>query len=131
MIDNLAPGAHGRASRKVMQGDLAQTLGSGDLPVFATPALIALMEEAAVNAIHAYLPPDQTSVGVYMEVRHLSATPPEMTVSAEATVAAIKGRRISFEINARDEKEVIGEARHERVIVERSRFMQRVADKNK
>lgn len=122
-------GLHGQARKVVTEDDTALVIGSGDLPVFATPALAALMEAAAVAALAAQLPPDKTSVGVRIDLRHLAATPVASTVWAEATLTRIFGRVLSFEITAYDDRERIGEAVHERVIVERARFMARVGEK--
>ena len=125
----MQPGARGQARGLVTEDDTAVALGSGDLPVFATPALAALMEAAAVAALAGQLPPDTTSVGVRMDLRHLAATPVGATVWAEATLTAVSGRALDFEIAAYDETGRIGEAVHQRVIVNRARFMARVISK--
>jgi fluoroacetyl-CoA thioesterase len=104
-------------------------VGSGSLEVFATPMLAALMENAAINALN--LPADQTSVGTYLEVRHIAATPVGMIVWAEARVVEVNERTVVYYIEAYDEKEKIGEAKHERVIVHIEKFMAKAQGKLK
>lgn len=125
----LTPGRRGRAERTVTPSQTAVALGSGSLPVLGTPALLALMEAAAVDALAALLPPETTSVGIYVELRHLAATPVGGRVRAEATLTAVEGRTLTFEINAYDAQEQIGQALHRRVLVESARFMRRVEGK--
>jgi len=107
----------------------AAQVGSGLVPVFSTPMLVALMENAAVNALDNRLAEGQTSVGVRIDVEHLAATPVGDTVRATATLQEVEGRRLTFEIEAWDQTEKIDQARHERFIVDRDRFESRVADK--
>lgn len=129
MMADLKPGLRGTASRTVSPADTAIALGSGDVPVLGTPALVALMEQAAVAALAAALPPDMTSVGVYLEVHHLAATPPGMAITAQATVVSVDERTVSFELAASDAVEQIGRGVHRRVIVNRDRFQLRAAAK--
>src|SRR5438270_12785172 len=84
-------------------------------PVFATPMMIMAMENAALNAIRAYLDPGESAVGTAVDVRHLAATPVGHEVTAEAEVTRVDGRRVEFDVNARDEKEEIGRGTHERM----------------
>ncbi len=117
-------------SEAVVTGEWsAVRMGSGTVPVLATPALVALMEQAAVRALEGRLPPGQTSVGVRIDVRHLAATPLGMRVRARAVLTAAEGRRLTFQIEAWDEVEKIGEATHERALVDLARFMERVRGK--
>lgn len=104
-------------------------LGSGDVPVFATPALAGLMEAAAVDALLDALDAEQTTVGVQLELQHLAATPVGMTVRAEARLMTVEGRRLTFRVSATDEVEQIGVGMHQRVIVDRDRFMSRTLAK--
>ncbi len=122
----LEPSLSGEAERTVTEEWTAIRMGSGTVPVLATPALVAVMEEAAVRALEGHLPPDQTSVGVRIDVRHLAATPLGMRVRARATLVGVEGRHLTFRIEAWDEREKVGEADHERVIVHAERFMERV-----
>lgn len=122
-------GAVGRAEVLVGEAHSARRLGSGRVEVFATPMMIALMEQAAVNAVASTLPPGQETVGTRLEVRHLAATPLGMRVTARAELVKVDGRTLTFAVSAADEKEPIGEGVHERVIVDRTRFEARAAAK--
>ena len=104
-------------------------LESGSLAVFATPALVALMENAAVRALEGHLPSGQTTVGGQIEVRHLAATPVGMKVRARAELVEVSGRKLSFRIQAWDEFEQIGVADHIRFIIEPDTFMEQVSHK--
>jgi fluoroacetyl-CoA thioesterase len=104
----------------------AQAMGSGTLPVLATPAMIALMEGAAMAAIEDSLLDGQSSVGIEINVRHMAATPVGEEIIASAIVTQIEGRRLTFEVRAWDRKELIGEGTHVRYLIDISRFMARV-----
>ena len=106
----------------------AVAMGSGSLPVLATPAMIALMEAAALAAIDPLLPEGQSSVGIEVNVRHLSATPVGEEIIASAIVTQIDGKRVTFEVRAWDRKELIGEGTHVRYIIDEVRFMSRLSD---
>ncbi|MCS7282348.1 MAG: thioesterase family protein [Anaerolineae bacterium] len=125
----LEPPLYGEAERTVTEEWTAVRMGSGTVPVLATPALVAVMEEAAVRALEGHLPPGQTSVGVRIDVRHLAATPLGMRVRACATLVSVEGRRLTFRIEAWDDREKVGEADHERVLVDVERFLARVREK--
>jgi len=125
----LTAGLTGVATREVTEADTAIALGSGDVSVFATPALASLMEAAAVAALRDVLDEGQTTVGVQLEIQHLAATPVGMTVRAEARLMAVEGRRLSFRVSAADATEQIGVGTHQRVIVDRARFMHRTLAK--
>jgi len=125
----LTPGLSGEASTTVDQTNTAASLGSGLVPVYGTPSLIALLELAAVHAVAEALPPGSTSVGTHLDVRHLAATPIGMAVRATATLTAVDGRRLSFAVEAYDEVEKVGEGLHTRVIVDVERFIQRAESK--
>lgn len=109
----------------------AQALGSGLLPVLATPAMTALMEQAAANALEAFLPEGWTSVGISLNIAHTSATPLGMTFRAEAEVTAVEGRKITFAVRAFDEAGEIGHGTHERFAVESGPFLAKAAKKAK
>jgi fluoroacetyl-CoA thioesterase len=128
-VSALQPGLTGQASAVVTEDNTARALGSGSVDVFSTPAMIALLEAAAIDALHHHLTEGQTSVGTRLDVKHTSATPIGMAVKATATLKEVDGRRLVFEVSASDEVEVIGEGIHERFIVNRERFEQRVRDK--
>lgn len=125
----LAPGLTGTASVTVTDDLTAAALGSGNVNVYATPALIALLEAAAINALSRHLDEGQTSVGTRLDVQHTAATPVGMMVTAAATLKEVDGRRLVFEVSASDEIESIGSGTHERFIVTHDRFEQRVRDK--
>jgi predicted thioesterase len=126
---SLPVGSRGTASLVVAAEHTAQALGSGSVPVFSTPRLVALVEQAAIDAVKGWLAPGETSVGTRMEIAHLAATPIGEHVRAEATLAAVDGRRMTFEVAAYDAHEKIGEGRHERVVVDEQRFLERVRRK--
>jgi len=104
-------------------------MGSGTVDVFATPALAALMEAAAVNALDAILDEGQTTVGVHLDIQHLAATPIGMSVRAEARLMTVEGRRLTFRVSAFDGVEQVGVGSHQRVVVDTERFMSRTAAK--
>lgn len=121
-LDHLL-GAVGYAATIVGPENTAVTVGSGTLPVFATPSMVALMEQAAVTALQSFLPLGMTTVGTGVSVRHLAATPVGHNVQAEAVVTAVEGRRIEFHVKVFDEREKIGEGTHERFLIEAESFM--------
>ncbi len=113
----------------VEEKDTAQAYGSGTLPVFATPAMIALMENTAMNTVSPYLNEGEASVGTLMNVKHLSATPVGGTVTCEAELTEADGRRLVFKVTARDNKGIIGEGTHERFIIKTEKFLAKAQDK--
>jgi predicted thioesterase len=127
--DVLKPGLAGEKTEAVTDGNTAQSLGSGGLPVYATPAMIALMEGAAVNAVNRLLPPGWSTVGTGLEVKHLAATPAGLGVRAAAELLEIDGRRLRFRVEAFDSVDRIGEGYHDRFIVENERFLKKAAGK--
>lgn len=110
----------------VTDANTAQTLGSGDLQVFATPAMVALMENAAMNAAATLLGEGETTVGAQISVSHTKPTGIGHTVTATATLTAHEGRKLSFTVVASDEDGTIGEGTHTRYVVSRERFMAKV-----
>lgn len=125
----LAPGLTGEATVRVSKTHTAAALGSGNVNAFSTPALIALLEAAAIAALDGHLPSGQTSVGTHLDVRHLAATPVGMTVRATATLIQVDGRRLVFAVEAHDDVEQVGAGMHERFVVDKARFEARVAAK--
>lgn len=107
----------------VSSDNTALRLGSGDMEVFATPAMIALMENAAMNAVAPALAEGATTVGTMMRSSHIKASALGATITAEAELISVDGRRLTFAVRAWDEKGVIGEGEHERFIVDRERFL--------
>ena len=123
-------GAKGTFELVVQPQHLASQFKDATLPaVFSTPVMIAVMENAALNAVKAHLDPGESAVGTRVDVRHLAATPAGMRVVGEAEVTAVDGRRIEFDVSARDEMEEIGRGTHERMIVDVARLAQRLEKK--
>ena len=113
----------------VMPEMTAETMGSGTLEVFATPAMVALMEQTAAESVENELGEGNTSVGTLINVQHLAATPMGMQVTCKSILTEINGRKLSFEIEAYDECGMIGKAYHERFIVAAERFEQKTYEK--
>ena len=107
----------------------AKAMGSGSLEVLATPALVAMMEQCACKALEGALEEGQTSVGIGLQLQHTAATPVGMNVFCEARVVAVDGRKIRFEITARDDKDQIGSCIHERFLVMAERFTEKTYQK--
>ena len=104
----------------------AMAIGSGDLPVLATPALVALMENAAMLAARQLLSEGETTVGGHIDVKHLKPSPIGATISAEATLESRTDKQLTFKIVAKQSDLIVGEAVHTRFIVNSSRFMERI-----
>jgi predicted thioesterase len=122
-MSGIVVGLRGQVAARVTADQTAAALGSGDVPAFGTPALVALVEAAAVNALTGRLAPEETTVGIWLEVAHLAATPVGAEVRAEAELVAIEGRTLIFAVVAHDAAGKIGEGRHRRVMVSRDRFL--------
>lgn len=105
---------------------VASAMGSGDLYVFATPAMVALMENAAMNAVAGHLPEGATTVGAMMNTSHIKPSPVDDEVKATAVLTEVEGRKLTFSIVAEDSKGIIGEAVHVRYIVDRERFLNKL-----
>ena len=112
------------ATATVEEHLLATAMGSGSVAVYATPAMVALMEAAAVAALAPALPEGQSSVGIALDVKHLAATPLGQQVRARAEIAQVQGRRVTFQVQAWDEHELIGDGTHVRYVIDIVRFMQ-------
>lgn len=124
-------GLKGRAETTVTPNNTAQAVGSGLVPVFATPYMIALMEGAAVNAVQAALSADEGTVGTRLDVTHDAATPIGLKVWAEAELVAVEGRKLTFAVAAYDEREQIGGGTHERFVIKPEKFVARAQAKGK
>lgn len=122
-------GLKGEARTVAEREDTAQEVGSGSLLVYATPCMVALMEGAACEAIAECLPEEKTSVGTFLEISHLSATPVGMEVWAEAEVTAVEGSVITFQVTAYDEAGKIGEGTHKRAVITTQRFLDKTYSK--
>jgi predicted thioesterase len=119
----LTPGLSAELTISVTEADTAARWGSGLVPVYSTPALVGLMEAAAVKALEGALETGKTTVGGHIDVRHLAATPVGMTIRARAELTAIEGRKLVFQVEAWDEVEKIGEALHERFVIDAEKFV--------
>jgi len=119
----LVPGLTGEASLVVMEADTASAVGSGGLPVLATPRMLALMEQAAFQAVQPHLAAGETTVGTGVQIQHLAATPLGMRVTARAQLEAVEGRKLRFHVEAADEQGLIGTGTHERFVVQTERFL--------
>lgn len=124
-------GIKGTAETIVTFDDLALTVGSGSLDVFATPSMVALMEKAACDCLEEYLTADETTVGTEINIKHLSATPETMTVRAEAELHEVNGREFIFNVKAYDEAGLIGEGVHKRFMVNGPAFAAKTKSKLK
>jgi fluoroacetyl-CoA thioesterase len=122
----VTPGLTGKATMIVGTNDTAPRVGSGRIPVLATPVMINLMEEAALATVEHLLEDGQQSLGTHLDVSHIAATPTGMRVVATAELTGIDGRTLTFRLQVRDEIDLIGEGSHTRVVVSAARFQERV-----
>ena len=122
-------GIKGKAESLVSEQNTAASMGSGNLEVFATPYMIALMEEASQRSVAPFLEEGQSTVGTKLSVSHDAATPLGMKVWAESLLTEIDGRRLVFEVRAFDECGPIGQGTHERFIIKKQRFLEKIEAK--
>lgn len=115
----------------VTESNIAKTMKSGSLEVFATPAMCALMEETAQAAVQPYLEDGEGTVGISLSITHEAPTPLGATVTAKATVSAVEGRKITFDIEASDGVGIIGRGTHERFVINNEKFMAKVHSRAK
>lgn len=125
----LQPGRIGTAALVVAEQHTAPKLGSGRAPVFGTPAMVALIEAAAVDCVEDQLADGQETLGVHLDVEHIAATPAGLKVTATAELIEVAGRKLVFKVEARDARELIGRGRHTRIIVDSARFRTKIAAK--
>src|SRR5690349_8959888 len=128
-LSSLHPGLSGTSELVVGEEHTAPSIGSGAIHVLATPVMINLFEAAALAAAERLLPAGYQSLGTGLDIRHVAATPVGMRVTASAVVEKVDGRTTFFHVEAMDEKELIGDGRHERVVVNVARFDERVQKK--
>ncbi len=129
LLSKLKVGMKGSAEITVGDEHTAPRVGSGLVRVLATPVMINLFEAAALDAAEAHLPEGHQSLGTLLDVTHIAATPVGMKVRATAEVIGMEGRNIRFKVEAHDEKDLIGEGWHDRVVVNVARFDERVRKK--
>ena len=131
MAAQLSVGIQGEAKLTVDESNTAIALGSGTVSVLATPALVALLENAAQNSVAPFLEAGSTTVGTMVNIKHLAATPVGLNVTATSRLTELDGRRLLFELEARDDVEVVATGVHERFIIKVDSFMKRAANKLK
>lgn len=125
----LQPGIAQEITFSVTQPLSAQTVGSGTLPVLATPVMIARMEQAAWQAVAPHLSPEESTVGIHMDVEHLSPTPVGMDVTCRAELTQVDGRRLVFQVTAWDAKGPVGKGTHARAVIQSGRFLDKAQKK--
>lgn len=125
----ITPGMHGEASLTVEQSHTAAAQGSGNVPTLGTPALVALVERAAVNAVRRGLEPGEETVGTAINLQHQAPTSIGKRVRASAEVVEVDGRRIRLTVRAFDATGIIGEGTHERAVVDRDQFIWKAASR--
>ena len=126
MIDETIIGMNRAETRVVESLDTALTMGSGDLEVYATPAMVALMEYTSKELIRSFLSKDETTVGISLQVSHVRATPVGHEVRVSARITELDGRKITLSLEAHDGEHLIGQGVHERVVVDSQRFMSKI-----
>jgi fluoroacetyl-CoA thioesterase len=128
-LTRITIGLSGTSTLVVGPEHTAPFVGSGRIPVLATPVMINMIEAAALDAVERLLPAGHQSLGTHLDVSHVAATPIGLQVTATAVVSAIEGRVITFRVEARDEVELIGSGIHQRVVVSVARFDERIQRK--
>lgn len=128
MNPHLIPGIKKRAEHLVSSNDTASRYGSGLIEVFATPAMIGLMENTAHSSIQQFLPEGAITLGIEINAKHIKATPIGMKVFCEAELISVDGKKLFFEIKAWDEIAEIGTATHTRYVVDSKRFMEKLSE---
>jgi len=125
----IEPGLEASVGRTITEADTAMALGSGDVHVLGTPAVVALCELAAVHTVSGLLGPNQTTVGVHIDIEHLAPTMPGQHVTAHALLDGIDGRKLHFTLDAVDHAGPIARGTHTRVIVDRDRFLHNASER--
>ena len=129
IMAELITGIEGHGSEPVVYEVTAAGMKSGGLPVYATPRMINLMETTAWASVEPYMGEGMGTVGTYLDVKHIAASPVGATVKCDTVLTKIDGRRLVFEVKASDEAGVIGEGIHERFIIKNERFMEKAKAK--
>lgn len=126
---NLSIGMTAEKNERVTNENTAMRYGSGSAAVYATPAMVGLMEGTCLAAVDPHLPTGMSTVGIRLDVRHLAATPIGLGVRAKAELIDVSGKRLTFKVEAFDDKEKIGEGIHERYIIDVQKFMEKAQSK--
>ncbi|MBU2699828.1 putative thioesterase [Sporomusaceae bacterium BoRhaA] len=129
MDSNLKIGMKAEKTEKVTENNTAIKYGSGGVAVYATPAMIGLMEATSLAVVDSYLPQGMATVGIDLKIKHLAATPVGMTIKVVAELIQLDGRRLIFHVTAFDDREKIGEGTHERFIITKEKFLQKAEAK--
>ena len=129
MRGKMIPGLMGKSDMIVREEDLVSRWAGMTAGVLSTPRLIQLLEAAAIEAIQGFLAPDQISLGTLVKIRHLAPTPLGMRVMAHAVLKEVDHQRLLFWIDAHDELEKVAEGEHERILVSRERFLEKIEKK--
>lgn len=129
MEQSLKPGLMMEKREQVTANNTANKFASGTIEVYATPALIGLMEFASYSCVQSYLNEGYTTVGIRLDVKHLAATPIGLVVTAKSELIQVDGKRLVFKVEAFDNREKVGEGIHERFIVNAARFLDKAAEK--
>ena len=130
-MQEINPGLTGEAKTMVSEANTAINVGSGSVAVFATPMLVALMENAAINALNGSLSEGEGSVGTKVDIAHTAATPAGLTVTARAELVEVDRKRLVFKVSAADDSSPIGHGKHERFIVNLDKFMAKAEEKSR
>jgi len=128
-MSQIAAGLKGEATLVVAEEHTAEHMRSGEMSVFSTPVMVALMEEASLKTVAPFLDEGQETVGISLDIKHLAPTPVGMKVVAKAELLEVDRRRLVFHVEAFDEQEKIGEGSHERMVIDLDRFLARVQEK--
>ncbi|PKM89091.1 MAG: thioesterase [Firmicutes bacterium HGW-Firmicutes-12] len=128
---SLKPGMTCEKTEIVTENNTAIKYGSGSVNVYATPAMVGLMENASFSCVDLHLPAGYLTVGTFVDVKHLTATPVGMKVTAKVELVLVEGKRLEFKVEAYDEKEKIGEGTHGRYIINQNKFMSKTEEKGK
>ncbi len=126
---NLSVGSKTMSEKIVQHEDTAAAFGSGDILVFATPMMIGLMENAALKDALKQLPDGYSTVGTFVNVKHMAATPMNMKVRTEAELIEVDGKKLTYKVTAYDEKDKIGEGTHGRYIIHSASFLKKIQEK--
>lgn len=125
-MNNTAIGTSHRIEKIVNQEDSARAYGSGLVDVFATPAMVALMEKTSLQLVAPFLDSGENTVGIHIDINHIKATPIGQRVRCEATLVAIDGKKLVFKVLAHDEQALIGEGTHTRYVIDEAKFLARL-----
>jgi predicted thioesterase len=126
---SLKPGMTCEKTEIVTENNIARKYGSGSVNVYATPAMVGLMENASFSCVDPHLPKGHVTVGTFVDVKHLAATPVGMKVTAKVELVLVAGKRLEFKVEAFDEKEKIGEGTHGRYIINQDKFISKAEEK--